>query len=151
MKKIISLLMAAIFVFSMAVPSFAAVTVNDVAQPAAISSNDATGTDDVFNDVVNFFSGVFESIGNFFKWLFGIDSEEPKYDVTYYWDSSKTSVYEKRSYEKGSSIGSVPVPERTGYTFIGWYPELPDDMPSQDLEVYATWSVKKYTISFNTN
>ena len=39
MKKIISLLMAAIFVFSMAVPSFAAASVNDVAQPAAISSS----------------------------------------------------------------------------------------------------------------
>lgn len=151
MKKIISLLMAAIFVFSMAVPSFAAASVNDVAQPAAISSSDATGTDDILSDVVDFFTGVFESIVNFFKWLFGISFDAAKYDVTYYWDSSKVAVYDKRSYEVGSSLGSVPVPQKTGYTFIGWYPELPAEMPAQDLEVYATWSVQKFVITFNTN
>ncbi len=145
MKKFISLFMATIFAFLMVVPSFAEMSANDAAQPAAISSNDVTGTDGVFDDVKDFFSGLFEDIAAFFKWLFGIDRDVAKYDVTYYMDKSKTAVYLEREYEVGATIGTVPIPEKTGYTFIGWYPELPDEMPEQDLEVYAIWSVEDYS------
>jgi uncharacterized repeat protein (TIGR02543 family) len=49
-------------------------------------------------------------------------------------------------------------PERTGYTFTGWYTDegLNDvytftSMPAMDLTLYAGWSINQYTVSFLTN
>ncbi len=41
-------------------------------------------------------------------------------------------------------------PEKEGYTFIGWTPEVPDTMPAENLEFTAVWQVNKYTITFDT-
>ncbi len=41
-------------------------------------------------------------------------------------------------------------PEKEGYTFIGWTPEVPDIMPAENLEFSAVWKVNEYTITFDT-
>lgn len=41
-------------------------------------------------------------------------------------------------------------PEKEGYTFIGWTPEVPDTMPAKNLEFTAVWQVNKYTVTFDT-
>lgn len=150
MKKIISLLMAVVFVFSMAVPSFAAVSANEAVQVNAISENDASSTNDIFSDIVDTLNGIINSIINFFKNLFGLGDEVGNYTITYYEDETKTIELYKESYAEGSEIGSVAVPTKPGYTFKGWMPELPSVMPAEDINVYATWSIKTYTITFNT-
>ena len=42
-------------------------------------------------------------------------------------------------------------PQREGYRFLDWEPRLPKEMPAEDLTVKATWSVKQYLITFDTD
>ena len=49
----------------------------------------------------------------------------------------------------GSSIKKPDNPTKVGYTFDGWYPEIPSVMNS-DLTCKAYWKVNSYTITFNT-
>ena len=39
---------------------------------------------------------------------------------------------------------------RTGHTFAGWEPTLPETMPGNDLTVRARWNVNPYQITFIT-
>ena len=142
MKKIISLLMAVIFVFSMATPTFAAVSANEAAQVNAVSVNDASSTNDIFGDIVDTLNRVINSIINFFKNLFGLNDEVGEYKITNYQDNSKTVVLYEDKCAEGAEIGTVKVPTLPGKTFKGWKPPLPSEMPAEDIEVYATWSDK---------
>ena len=59
------------------------------------------------------------------------------------------------------AIGDFDVtePTKTGYTFAGWYYELngtetefnKDTVITDNINVYAKWTVNKYTVTFNTN
>lgn len=59
----------------------------------------------------------------------------------------------------GSVIGNLPVPERTGYTFVGWYVddetlEVPFNerkMPDNGAVLYAKWIADKYKVTFHVN
>ena len=42
-------------------------------------------------------------------------------------------------------------PSRTGYTFLGWEPALPDSIPPSDMTFTAQWKVNTYTFSFDSN
>ncbi len=53
--------------------------------------------------------------------------------------------------EYGAPITDLPVPEREGYTFIGWSETIPETMPDEDLILTALWSVNQYTITFNSD
>ena len=47
---------------------------------------------------------------------------------------------------------SAPVaPTKTGYTFAGWSPAIPNVMPMSDLTVTAQWTVNQYTITFDSD
>lgn len=149
MKKIISLLMAVIFAFSMAVPSLAAAE-------TTVAQTEAAG-EDVINEVGGSLDGIVDALDNiinsiieFFKSLFGLGEQPGAYTVTYYYDESKTSEYCVKSYDEGEEIGYVAIPEKEGYTFKGWSPAVPDVMPDEDIEVYATWSLKTYTVTFES-
>lgn len=41
-------------------------------------------------------------------------------------------------------------PEKEGYTFVEWTPEVPATMPAQNLEFTAVWQVNEYTVTFDT-
>ena len=153
MKKVVSLFMAVIMIFSIAVPTFA-VSAADAAQPAVVSSADAaTTTDGVFSDIIgsitDFFNKAIETIVDFFRWLFGMKDDAADYKIIFDTDGG-TSVSEMVVTE-GEKIPSPAIPRKTGYTFIGWSPALPETMPSYDLEVKALWSINKYTLSFDSN
>ncbi len=47
---------------------------------------------------------------------------------------------------------TIPLdPQKTGYTFTGWTPEIPDNIPDSDLEFTATWSANSYVAVFDAN
>ena len=67
-------------------------------------------------------------------------------------DSSEITV------EFGEAAGELPVPERTGYTFDGWYSDegLTAEFSAQaaikaDTKAYAKWTVNQYTITFDAD
>ena len=51
----------------------------------------------------------------------------------------------------GKTITPPDAPEKEGYDFAGWSPELPSTMPDEDITVTAQWTPKQYTITFNTD
>ena len=60
--------------------------------------------------------------------------------------------------EKGSTI-TLPVPEKVGYTFLGWYTgDGPNDtqftvlsVVNNNLALFARWEINQYTISFDSD
>lgn len=50
---------------------------------------------------------------------------------------------------KGTAYTAPAAPVRTGYTFAGWTPALPAVVPDKDTTYTATWTVNRYTISFD--
>ncbi|QVK16765.1 peptidylprolyl isomerase [Mycoplasmatota bacterium] len=60
---------------------------------------------------------------------------------------------------KGKKIADLPIPNKDGYSFEGWYTSknpytneftLKTSVNS-DITLYAKWQIKEYTINFNTN
>ena len=63
-----------------------------------------------------------------------------------------------RTINHGMAIGTLPVPERVGYTFDGWYSDeiagsgvQADDTVISDMGLYAHWTPVKYTVTFDAN
>ena len=70
-----------------------------------------------------------------------------QYTLTINVDGVKQEV----EYDYLEEIAAVAAPEKAGYTFTGWMPEIPATMPAEDVEVVATWEIVEYSISYNTN
>ena len=67
---------------------------------------------------------------------------------------------QNRSYDFGDQYANLPEPVRVGYTFDGWYTEATGGNEvtadttveiAQNHTLYAHWSAKSYTITFNAN
>ncbi len=58
-------------------------------------------------------------------------------------------VVTEQTVTEESIITKPANPEKEGYTFIGWTPEVPDTMPAENLEFIAVWQANKYTITFD--
>ena len=59
------------------------------------------------------------------------------YTVTYKVDGD---VYKTYNIAAGSDITVPADPEKEGYDFVGWTPDIPDEMPKKDLTFEAVWS-----------
>ena len=68
-------------------------------------------------------------------------------------ENTKTVTY-------GSTYGTMPTPTRSGYDFLGWYTSSSGGTKktssstyniSGNSTLYAQWSVKSYTVTFNPN
>ena len=70
-----------------------------------------------------------------------------KYDVT--WVVEEDDIIQ--SFIVGSTIIEPVSPTKTGYTFTGWTPEVPDIMPAEDLTFTATWTANTYDAVFDAN
>ena len=87
------------------------------------------------------------------------------YDATnqgpVYVSDIRLDEYESKSIQRGEKYGTMPTPTRSGYTFGGWYTEpngggtrvTSDTIVSNasDHTLYAKWTIKVYTITFNKN
>ena len=49
--------------------------------------------------------------------------------------------------KEGDAIPEVPDPEKFGYKFVGWEPEVPDVMPGESLVFEAQWEIDKTFVS----
>ncbi len=49
-------------------------------------------------------------------------------------------------YQSGDSINPLIVPEREGYSFDGWAPEIPELMPDSDFSTKAQWLKNNYRL-----
>lgn len=77
-----------------------------------------------------------------------------KWNINQYTISFNTdggSVVSPITQDYGSTVVKPLDPTKEGYTFAGWEPEIPDTIPSSDLNIKAKWSVNKYTITFDTD
>lgn len=79
-----------------------------------------------------------------------------EYTITF--NSNGGSAIASIVQEEGTPISAPTNPTRTGYTFNGWYsdellttPYVFNIMPSENITVYAKWTINSYTISFNSN
>lgn len=60
-------------------------------------------------------------------------------------------VITEEIYEFDEAISKPSDPEKTGYTFEGWSPEVPDNMPSKPLDFTAVWTANSYDAVFDAN
>lgn len=59
-------------------------------------------------------------------------------------------VSTEQTVTEGDVISAPENPEKEGYTFVGWTPEVPETMPAENLEFTAVWQANEYTITFDT-
>lgn len=69
-----------------------------------------------------------------------------------YKDSLSAGVYASQTYKYGAAVTAIAPPTKTGYTFTGWSPAVPDKMPPVALTVYAQWrKTTPDTVVFDPN
>lgn len=69
-----------------------------------------------------------------------------------YKDSLSAGVYASQTYKYGAAVTAIADPTKTGYTFTGWSPTVPDKMPAGARTVYAQWrKTTPDTVVFDPN
>ena len=71
------------------------------------------------------------------------------YTITF--NTAGGSAIDPITQDYGTTINAPAAPTKTGYTFIGWSPELPATMPAKVMTVIAQWCINQYTITFDTD
>lgn len=71
--------------------------------------------------------------------------EEVAYDAVFVVDGEE---YERVPVRYGAEIAAPADPAKEGYTFAGWSPEIPENMPASEQTFTAQWTIKSYTVSY---
>ncbi len=97
----------------------------------------------------------------FISWA-GAPARMPNSSVTYYaawsvntytitFDSAGGSAIPPITNSYGTTVTPPANPTKTGYTFTGWLPAVPANMPAENTTCVAQWVLNIYTITFDTN
>jgi uncharacterized repeat protein (TIGR02543 family) len=70
-----------------------------------------------------------------------------QYTITF--DSVSGTPVASITQDYGTDITAPADPTREGYTFKNWSPELPENMPAEDLTLVAQWEAIEYTITYH--
>lgn len=73
-----------------------------------------------------------------------------EYTVRFLLDVNDTEPYEEFTVLQGDEIDFPADPEKTGYVFVGWNPDI-TVMPDEDVDFVAEWEALTYTVTFDTN
>ena len=71
------------------------------------------------------------------------------YTITF--DTNGGSAVAPITQDYGTAINAPAAPSKTGYTFMGWEPEIPATMPAGDMTIKAQWEINRYTVTFDTD
>ena len=72
-----------------------------------------------------------------------------EYTITF--DSNGGSEVEPITQGYETSVTAPADPTRTGYTFGGWEPAVPETMPLNGVKCDAKWTINQYTLTFDLN
>lgn len=72
-----------------------------------------------------------------------------QYTLTLISDRATATVYRSLDVIFNEALPNVDPPTRTGYSFLGWEPELPNPMWAKESTHFATWSANSYTVTFD--
>jgi uncharacterized repeat protein (TIGR02543 family) len=104
---------------------------------------------DYENEIEEVTSGFFKTEEIYAKWSIN------QYTISF--EENNRSLVENVTQDYGTTVNEPSV-DREGYTFGGWYLDSSftteytfTTMPSEDITVYAKWSINQYTISFEEN
>ncbi|MEI6578590.1 MAG: InlB B-repeat-containing protein, partial [Eubacteriales bacterium] len=94
-------------------------------------------------------------------WLPSLPSTVPDVDTTYYaqWHINNYSITFDDNGGEGGNNGSfeynsaltAPIVSKTGFTFVGWSPEVPSSVPAANTTYTALWVPTIYNITFDAN
>ena len=51
----------------------------------------------------------------------------------------------------GTKIETPAAPTKTGYTFAGWVPAIPETVPAENMSFKAQWAINQYTLTFDAD
>ena len=71
------------------------------------------------------------------------------YTITF--DTDGGSAVAPITQDYGTDITAPAAPTKTGYTFMGWEPEIPATMPAENMTLTAQWRINRYTVTFDTD
>ena len=72
-------------------------------------------------------------------------------DYSFSFDSNGGTAVDTLTQTYDNAFVPPADPSRTGYTFLGWQPALPDSVPAADMTFTAQWQVNTYTLAFDAN
>ena len=72
-----------------------------------------------------------------------------KVSIVFYDKLSESKIVTITDYP-GAKVTAPADPEKEGYTFKCWDKEIPETMPTDDLQINAVWEINQYTITFET-
>ena len=72
-------------------------------------------------------------------------------DYSFSFDSNGGTAVDTLTQTYDNAFVPPADPSRTGYTFLGWQPALPDSVPAVDMTFTAQWQVNTYTLAFDAN
>ncbi|HZK28781.1 MAG TPA: InlB B-repeat-containing protein, partial [Clostridia bacterium] len=68
------------------------------------------------------------------------------YTITF--NSNGGTAVDSITQDYSTDIAAPTYPTREGYTFNGWLPDIPSDMPAKDMTLTAQWTVRTYQVIF---
>ena len=70
---------------------------------------------------------------------------------TFSFDADGGSDVAAITQDYGTKIETPTAPTKTGYTFAGWVPAIPETVPAENMSFKAQWTINQYTLTFNAD